>query len=176
MFLLGLRSWIGFFVALFLSQAPEFAQQYAQRLGGALDALKPIVEKFDAAAASVGLDRQAAIRQLESSSDRLIGETGRIQADTVVRYEQLKEASEALASAAPVARPEVVARHFDADVALGALENYRPAAPLTWEGGFYALVGYLFGFGGTHVVVRGGRGRKANSVSHRTGTGHKSSL
>ena len=37
--------------ALTLSQAPEFAQQYRQRLGGALDELRRVVADFDADAA-----------------------------------------------------------------------------------------------------------------------------
>jgi hypothetical protein len=35
-------------LALALSQFPEFVQQYVQRTGGAVDALQPLVERFDA--------------------------------------------------------------------------------------------------------------------------------
>ena len=37
------------------SQLPEFAQQYRQRLGGAIDALTQVVEEFRADAAAHGL-------------------------------------------------------------------------------------------------------------------------
>lgn len=33
---------------VFFSQAPEFAQQYRQRIGGALDELKIMISEFDA--------------------------------------------------------------------------------------------------------------------------------
>jgi hypothetical protein len=39
---------IGLIVGLIGSQGPEFAQQYRQRIGGALDELKHIVAEFDA--------------------------------------------------------------------------------------------------------------------------------
>ena len=38
-----------------LSQFPEFSQQYAQRLGGAVEELQLFVEEFDADAAGVGM-------------------------------------------------------------------------------------------------------------------------
>ena len=39
------------------SQAPELAQQYRQRLGGALDEITQVVADFDADAAQNGLRR-----------------------------------------------------------------------------------------------------------------------
>ncbi|MBR7518809.1 DUF2937 family protein, partial [Mycobacterium tuberculosis] len=42
-----------------LSQAPEFAQQYRQRLGGAVDELQTIIARFSADAARLGLQPEA---------------------------------------------------------------------------------------------------------------------
>ena len=38
-----------------LAQFPEYAQQYTQRLGGALDELSRVVADFDRSAAATGL-------------------------------------------------------------------------------------------------------------------------
>jgi Protein of unknown function (DUF2937) len=46
-----MRAWllvtISAFLAVLVGQAPEFAQQYAQRLGGAIEELQRIVDHFD---------------------------------------------------------------------------------------------------------------------------------
>ena len=47
------------------AQGPEFAQQYRQRIGGALDELKAIIATFDVEASHEGLTAAAAIARLE---------------------------------------------------------------------------------------------------------------
>ncbi|HTM76667.1 MAG TPA: DUF2937 family protein, partial [Devosia sp.] len=59
----------GLMLALALSQFPEYAQQYTQRLGGAVDELRVITEDFDRAAQQGGLDRQQALIRYEASED-----------------------------------------------------------------------------------------------------------
>lgn len=56
------------FCGLIASQLPEFAQQYRQRLGGAIDELTAIVDQFAAEAASQGMDASKAIAQLEANT------------------------------------------------------------------------------------------------------------
>ena len=58
----GLALIVGVVFGGAFSQAPEFAQQYRQRLGGALDELTAIVQRFDQDAARAGLDRRRAAR------------------------------------------------------------------------------------------------------------------
>src|SRR4051812_31978800 len=53
------------------SRGPEFAQQYRQRLGGAVDELRRVVERFDADAQGAGHTREGAITQLQGNPDRL---------------------------------------------------------------------------------------------------------
>src|SRR5690606_31307549 len=43
------------------AQFPQYAQQYEQRLGGAVDELRIIVDDFDRGAASFGLTREQAL-------------------------------------------------------------------------------------------------------------------
>ena len=58
------------------SQAPEFAQQYRQRLGGALEELNRIVSEFDAEVQRQNLSRAEALKRLEDNSDPLARERG----------------------------------------------------------------------------------------------------
>ncbi|WP_254684706.1 DUF2937 family protein [Sulfitobacter sp. JL08] len=51
-----------------LSQFPEYAQQYTQRLGGAVDALGQVVADFDASAAAEGLTREQALAQMTGTA------------------------------------------------------------------------------------------------------------
>jgi len=50
------------------SQAPEFSQQYRQRIGGAVDELRMVVDAFEAQAAASGLDRQGALSLYAAST------------------------------------------------------------------------------------------------------------
>jgi len=52
------------------SQFPEYAQQYEQRLGGAVDELRIIVDDFDADARKFGLTRPEALQHYATSPER----------------------------------------------------------------------------------------------------------
>ncbi len=160
----GLRSLSGVIVALVLSQAPEFAQQYQQRLGGAIDALAPAVARFDALAKANGLSRDAALARLGQLGDPIALGDGRIRADEIERYESLVAAREALAAADPLSRPAVMMAHFDPDVAIGALGSFAPALPLTVVGLLYGVSGLGVGFCGAHVAMRRRQGTGNRSV------------
>ena len=66
----------GLGLALALSQFPEYAQQYTQRLGGAVDELRVITEEFDRAASAGGLGRDAALARYNSSNDEFLAGRG----------------------------------------------------------------------------------------------------
>src|SRR5438552_921836 len=86
--LVGVAAAVG---ALMSSQFPEFAQQYRQRLGGALQEMRHIVGDFDAAAAEHNLTRtQALMRYSESSEPFLQNQRANVQR-TIDRYEQLAD-------------------------------------------------------------------------------------
>ena len=131
------------------SQAPEFMQQYAQRLGGALDELAAIVRSFDQDAAREGLDRRAGLQRMESSPDTFVARRGRSYGETIRRYERLEAQRAALESPNGFSRMAALVGDLDRDIARRAMENYRPAVPVTAEGIAFALLGFLAGvFGG----------------------------
>ncbi len=49
---------LALFLATLASQVPEYAQQYRQRLGGAVDELTRIIAAFDADAARLAISRE----------------------------------------------------------------------------------------------------------------------
>jgi hypothetical protein len=144
-------------LAIALSQFPEFVQQYVQRTGGAVDALGPLVQRFDASAAQAGLSRQAAFEQLEENPDALVVGQSAATAAAIERYEALKQSYADLASAGQFARLLVFARHVDPEIARRTMGDFRPAVPATLEGLAHAGAGFVLGYGLGALLVAAAR-------------------
>ncbi len=128
------------------SQGPEFAQQYRQRLGGALEELNRIVSKFDGEVQRQNLSRAEALKRLEDNADPLARERGADMGEAIDRARRLNKQIEALNSAGPLMRLYVVATNFDPEIARSTLDAYEPAEPLSvgalTAGGLAALWGW----------------------------------
>jgi hypothetical protein len=133
-------------LAVMLSQFPEYAQQYTQRLGGAVDELRVITEDFDRSASVGGLDRTQALQRYGLSNDRFLAERGTSMAATFERYEQLSATLARIQNADPVTRLQSLPAYLDSDIGRRTLENYQPAMPVTVEGLLYAGGGFLLGY------------------------------
>ncbi|MDC0738574.1 DUF2937 family protein [Cognatishimia sp. SS12] len=134
------------------SQAPEFSQQYVQRLGGAVEELQRFVTAFDADAASVGLSRQAALQELAQG-----GSLGRARAEsmrsTMAREARLSATLEAVTGAGPFMRSYAVAKMSDPALLSATWAHYQPALPLTFPGVIFAGGGFvLSGIAGAILV------------------------
>ncbi|MDB5623892.1 MAG: hypothetical protein JWR39_2455 [Devosia sp.] len=136
----------GLALAAMLSQFPEYAQQYTQRLGGAVDELRVITQDFDRAAAAGGLDRQAALARYSASSDAFLAGRGTSMAQTFTRYDQLSAALSRIEDVGPFERLRSLPAFVDTDIGRRTLQNFKPAMPLTPEGLLYAGAGFLFGY------------------------------
>src|SRR5215208_5002445 len=106
----------GLGLALALSQFPEYAQQYAQRLGGAVDELRVITEDFDRAAAEGGLDRAAALDRYNASNDDFLAGRGGSTTATFQRYEQLSATLARIQNADAVERFQSLPAYLDTDI------------------------------------------------------------
>ncbi len=96
---------IVFFLALLLgvlaSQVPEFAQQYRQRLGGAVDELNRIIRAFDADAARMQMNRDTGLERLLGNPDGFVRQRGeQIRADAA-RAARLEAQLQSYESAGP---------------------------------------------------------------------------
>jgi hypothetical protein len=58
--------------AMLFSQAPEFTQQYLQRLAGTVEELSNIVRNFDEDSLRSGYDRSAALGVMRNNPERLV--------------------------------------------------------------------------------------------------------
>ena len=150
--------------AVAFSQAPEFMQQYTQRLGGHLDEARRQLIQFEQAAGQSGLTLERFIAQTSTNADTAVAKLGGVMTRAVSRVESLESAQNALQNASLWTRPFVFVRHLDSSIAHGTWSIFKPAVPTTAEGLIYALLGMLvlislYHFGVKYPIARM-RGRR----------------
>ena len=144
----------GLGLGLVLSQFPEYAQQYTQRLGGAVDELRIITAEFDAAATAAGMTRETALGRYAAASDDFLQGRGVSMQRTFERYEELSATLERIRGADAVQRLTLLPQYMDTEIGARALENFQPAVPVTVEGLAYGGGGFLIGYLVTSGLVR----------------------
>ena len=159
---------IGLICGGVLSQFPEFAQQYEQRLGGAVDELTRMVAEFDASATRAGMDRETALAEYDKTGQTFFADRGTDMRNVISRQERLSDHLASLQDQSPLTRVANFASYFDAGIAGRALEAFRPAIPVTIEGLIYAGAGFLIGLGlsfGGRAGMRRLRRRRAEPAT-----------
>lgn len=152
MILRGLTLAGGLAGAAATSQFPEYSQQYIQRLGGAVDALGVVVADFDASATATGLDRDAALAQMQGTA---FLDSRRVDmANTIGRHANLQGNLIALQGEGPFMRAYHLPKLTDPGIARAAWEVYQPALPLTFAGLSFAALGLLIGMMVIGAVLR----------------------
>ena len=151
---------VGVVCGLIGTQAPEFAQQYRQRLAGEVDELQRVVAAFDAEATAEGLTPEAAIRRLEDIVDPLAQARGRDMAEDKARLDRLKGALAAYTAGGPVARLTATLENFDGATARRAWSDYQPAVPTTTEAFAVGGAAWAMGWLGTHLILWPARRRR----------------
>lgn len=125
------------------AQFPAYSDQYAQRLGGAIDELRTVVEDFDKTAQASDLSRETALRQMTGTAF-LEGRQSDMRR-SFRRYDDLLQAQSALAGAAPFERLARLNHFTDPKVARAAWQEFKPALPATSEGIGFAMLGFVAG-------------------------------
>lgn len=144
----------GLALGLMLSQFPEYAQQYTQRLGGAVDELRIIAAEFDSAATAAGLTREAALTRYSAAGDDFIAGRGMSMAETFRRYDALSVALVEITGATGWERFTLLPKFLDTDIGQRTMQNFQPGVPVTMEGFAYAGGGFLIGYLVTSGLVR----------------------
>ena len=139
------------------SQAPEFAQQYRQRIGGAVDELKTVVVDFDKDAANSEMSRIEALAKLETSNVEFAKDRGLSMTQTIGRFERLSEQQGWLEQSHPLTRPLFVLKNPDRQLINRAWEIYEPAVPLNTPGAMYGGLGALLTLLLVRFGISGGR-------------------
>ena len=127
-------------IAVF-SQAPEFTQQYNQRLGGGINELSAIVEQFKEDAAGQGLTLEQALNKQLGSSEAFNQQRGTSMVNHINRFENLRSQRESMIAADPLVRPVHLFRYPDSELLSGTLNDYKPGIQLSFEGLIWGLIG-----------------------------------
>ncbi|MGP0103990.1 DUF2937 family protein [Rhodoblastus sp.] len=135
---------------LSFSQAPEFAQQYRQRLGGAIDELRASVAAFDSDSRASGLTHDSGVARLEDSSDPLVRRRGARMNQETARLARLSRQAADLKDGLPLSKIFALAVDADPQVARGAFDDFEPALPLSADGAASAAIGFV----GTLLALR----------------------
>ncbi len=138
---------VGLLCGVLGSQAPEFAQQYRQRLGGGIDELKRIVVRFERDATKAGKSIVDAIGQLQSSPDQLVRSRGDAMQADIQRLKNMERQRDEMQTSGPFFRIAYMLKGMDATLASATYAAYEPAVPVTQEGFASAAVGFIFGGG-----------------------------
>ena len=144
---------IGLLCAVAASQLPEFAQQYRQRLGGAVEELGRVVGRFDDSAQASGLSRDQAIARLGEQPDPLVRREGEAMGSAAERLANLKRQREDLAGSGAFERLLVFIRQVDPGLARSTYLDFEPAVPATTEGVVAGFVGFILGWGAMLFLI-----------------------
>ena len=129
--------------AALLSQSPEIAQQYRQRLGGALEEMRTVVEEFDKDAEASSLSRDEVLKTMQQSPDQLVRDRGTSMVEAVDRFAALDQQKFQMEKAHPLTRPLFVLQYPDQKLLKGVWEDFEPAVPLTTTGAVYGGLGAI---------------------------------
>ncbi len=139
--------------AVAAAQAPEFFQQYLQRLGGHLAEALRQLGAFEAAATAAGKPWAQFVADTTANADPGLARLGTTMAETAARAEALGAAQAALLDATVWSRPWAFLRHLDTEIAQSTLAVFKPAVPTTAEGAVYAAVGIVAAYGLWQLLV-----------------------
>ncbi len=157
-----IRTWIDGIVdrvlavagAVLFSQAPEFFQQYLQRLGGHLDEARRMLAQFERTAGEAGLSLENFITQTSTNYDPAVARLAQVMTESIERVQHLGTAFTALRDASTWSRPFVFLSDVDTAIARATWTDYKPAVPTTLEGLVYAAAGMLLFLAAHHLVLR----------------------
>jgi Protein of unknown function (DUF2937) len=144
---------VGLICALAASQLPEFAQQYRQRLGGAIDELDRMIAQFDAEADAQSLTRAQGVERLKTNSDTLAQERGAAIETDLDRVARLARQRETFKVGGPLTRLAALIENFDAATASMAMRDYEPAIPVTAEAFVVGGIALVIGWGAMHLLA-----------------------
>jgi hypothetical protein len=144
---------IGLFFAVVGAQWPEFAQQYRQRLGGALDELNRMIVQFDTEAKDQSLTREQGLDRLEHNDDPLARQRAAAIDEDIDRAARLSRQKQAFADAGPLNRLRALVQNFDPDTLSQAWREFEPAVPVTTEAFVVGGAALFVGWSLTHIFA-----------------------
>jgi hypothetical protein len=129
-----------------LSQFPEFAQQYTQRVGGAWVEVRTVADGFRADAAADGKSVEQALDGYRALGSTFYADRAASMESTLEREAFLRTHYARLTQGTGFDQLVVFAKERDLGIAQDTLSIYQPALPISFTGVAHAALGFLAGF------------------------------
>jgi hypothetical protein len=140
------------------SQAPEFKNQYTQRIGGSVDELRVVVRNFEQDASRLNMDRPQALGLLKKNPEPFVRTQGVRMEENILRLDRLQDQKIALEGGGTFDGMITLALHYDQQLFDRTRENYKPAwteeglllGALVFAISFLVMIAFA-------SIIRGGR-------------------
>ncbi|MBS0618809.1 MAG: DUF2937 family protein [Spirochaetes bacterium] len=132
-----------FFMALFMSQAPQYMNLYLNVLSGAKAAYEKSVKEIGEKAAEIGMTTKDFIDDLVKSPSQAAHKSGELHQSQIKHFEDAKAAFDAIKNASAITRPFIFLKHVDWSLAKNV--QFQAALPFTLESLIYVIMGIILG-------------------------------
>lgn len=132
------------------SQAPEFTQQYLQRLGGWVDSYQDLVTRLDARAKQFDMTREQYIAALQASEDPKVRNEAASIASWPVYLKKYTEMQQILQNGPTWIQPYRLLQNYNdpafAPIVQATMKEYKMGAQFTGEGAAFGGAGFVVGW------------------------------
>lgn len=132
--------------ALICVQFPLFVTQYTQQLTGRESELHLQVNEMRRAANFSNKTLEEFVKKFLNSLDADFVLQGEIMQSMLNRWKTIVDGLSALQNSSIPGRPFVFFTHLDGETFRSTFQHYTFGLPITWEGGFYAIIGIVIGY------------------------------
>lgn len=129
--------------AIIFAQMPAFIVQYQQRLGGHVDELKHLIDKYKSYAASNNRTLDEYINVHLQSSVKEFASTGQLMAENLARFNELGKALKELADSTGLIRLFMFFKNIDIDIYRGTMKNFVPGITFSTDAVLYGITGVI---------------------------------
>ena len=130
--------------ALIFAQMPAFIVQYQQRLGGHVDELKHLVDKFRLYATSNNRTLEEYISVHLESTVKEFASTGQLMNENLTRFNELTAAMKELADSSGLPKLFIFFKNIDMDIYRGTMKDFVPGITFSTDAMLYGLAGIVF--------------------------------
>lgn len=129
--------------ALIFAQLPVFIVQYQQRLGGHVDELRRLVEKYKHYAANNNRTLEEYINIHLQSGVKEFASTGQLMNENLARFNDLSAGLKEITDHTGIVKLFMFFKNLDMDIYRGTMKNFVPGITFNTDAILYALIGII---------------------------------
>lgn len=129
--------------AIVFAQMPAFIVQYQQRLGGHVDELKHLINKYKSYAASNNRSLDEYINIHLQSTVKEFASTGQLMTENLSRFNELSKALKELTDSTGLVKLFMFFKNIDIDIYKGTMKNFVPGITFSTDAILYGITGVI---------------------------------